>query len=554
MLLTFLLFSLAQSSGMPIYIGKITSQVNPNYNFDSDTFPICKKSGIKSEKKARSFAINFVGNSVNDIGLEFQNMVNVENQSLCRRGMSKNNFIDMRTAILQNMHIQFIVNGTFSTSVPIGTVNHSKSLFYYSHWNFSIYYLRGSIIFAHALSSNPIPLSFGSDLHFTYSISSIFVNKNTLPNLSNEEEVKNWYHYYSLLKICVYIITVICVLGYIITDKITNDVSDFQKDSQFDDFDENRNQFHWRLLHGDIFRIPKNLNYLSSFVGSSLHLIFTFLVIIFINLISNIVDDIGFFNVFLIVYIFSSFLSGFVSISISDQFGETHYLKQSIGSTLAFAIPSLLIILLLSILTNFSLFSLNNWFITLVLVFILLIPFSLFGGYFVSKHKFVECPCEIAAIPRKQPTLPFLMRNYILFPIIGSICSFLFIHEFEFLIELFATGNKKWFSILFATVFFVSIFFISSLSIVLVYILIKKECYWWQWRAFLAPFCSSFYLFIYLLNHINNFSRFQTHSEFHAAFLIAFAGSYLFGLICGGIGFLSANVFIQILFSNLKFS
>lgn len=554
MLWIFVIFSYASSSKFPIYIGKIWSQTNPGINFDPETFPICKKSRIQNVKEKKSFIVSFAGRSISNIGLEFQKMINVDNQSLCNRGMSKNNFIDMKTAISQNVYIQFIVNGSFPTSVPIGTVNHSKTLYYFSHWSFKVYYYKGNIVYASASTSDPILLSFDSDLHFTYSVSSIFVTKDTFSKLNDEEEVNHWYHYYSLLKISIYMIAVIAVLGFMIIEKISNDLSDFQTDSQFDDFDESRNQFHWRLLHGDIFRYPKNLNVLSSLVGSSVHLIFSFIVVILISSLTNFVENLGFFNIFLIVYLFSAFLSGFTSINISHQFGKKQYFKSSIGTVLAFSIPFSIIIFLISIITSFSLFTLKNCFLLLLIVIIFIVPFSLFGGHFGSKNYIIDCPCDVAAIPRKQSTLPHLLRNYILYPIIGSICSFLFIHEFEFMINLFAAGNKKWFLIIFTTVFFVSIFFISVISIVFVYILLKQQCYWWQWKSFLAPFFSSIFLFIYLLNYLNNFSIFNSKFDLIAAFLASFAGSYLFGLICGGIGFVSANIFIQILFSNLKFS
>ena len=133
-------------------------------------------------------------------------MSNVDNQSLCSRGMTKNNFIDMKTAISQNMFIQFLVNGSFATSVQIGMINRSN-YFYFSHWSFKIYYHKGAIVFSSATSSDPVPLSFGSDLHFTYSISSIFINKNAFSEMNNEAEVERWYRFYSLLKIAVYIST-----------------------------------------------------------------------------------------------------------------------------------------------------------------------------------------------------------------------------------------------------------------------------------------------------------------------------------------------------------
>lgn len=553
MLWIFVIFSYASSSEFPIYIGKIWSQTNPSINFDPETFPICKKSRNHNEKEKKSFIESFAGRSMSNIGLEFQKMINVDNQSLCNRGMSKNNFIDMKTAISQNAYIQFIVNGSFQTSVPIGTVNHSKALYYFSHWSFKVYYYKGNIVYASASTSDPNLLSFDSDLRFTYSVSSIFVTKDAFSRLS-DEEVNHWYHYYSLLKISVYMIATIAALGFIIIEKISNDLSDFQTDSQFDDFDESRNQFHWRLLHGDIFRHPKNLNVLSSLVGSSVHLIFSFIVVILISSLTNFVENLGFFNIFLIVYLFSAFLSGFTSINISHQFGEKQYLKSSIGTVLAFSIPFLIVIFLISIITSFSLFTLKNCFLFLLIVIIFIVPFSLFGGHFGSKNYIIDCPCDVAAIPRKQSTLPHLLRNYIIYPIIGSICSFLFIHEFEFMINSFAAGNKKWFLIILATVFFVSIFFISVISVIFIYILLKQQCYWWQWKSFLAPFFSSIFLFIYLLYYLNNFSIFNSRFDLIAAFLASFAGSYLFGLICGGIGFVSANIFIQILFSNLKFS
>lgn len=545
-----MIFSSADSPKFPVYIGKIYSKTNSVYNFDPYTFPLCKKSRIQNEQETKSFVEIFSGNSMSDIGLEIPKMSNVDNQSLCSRGMTKNNFIDMKTAISQNMFIQFLVNGSFATSVQIGMINRSN-YFYFSHWSFKIYYHKGAIVFSSATSSDPVPLSFGSDLHFTYSISSIFINKNTFSEMNNEAEVERWYRFYSLLKIAVYIITVISVLGFLLIEKVTNDLNEFQKDSQFDDFDESGNQFHWRLLHGDIFRQPKKLNILSSMIGSSFHLIFSVFVLILINSFTNFIDNIGFFSLSIIVFVFSSFLSGFTSITISHQFGEKQNAKSLFGTSLVFPIPFLLIQFLITILTNFTLISLKNLILLILLVFFFIVPLSFLGGYFGNKNHLIECPCEVAAIPRKLPKLPFLLRDYILFPIVGSICSFFFIHEFEFMNEFIVRNNKKWFLICFSTVFVFSLLLVSTISIISVYILMKQQCYSWQWKSFLAPFCSSFFLFAYLLNFLNNHSVFCNKV---VAFLVSLSCSYLFGLIFGGMGFASANIFIRIIYSNLKFS
>ncbi|OHS96981.1 hypothetical protein TRFO_36872 [Tritrichomonas foetus] len=563
MLLSFFIF-FCYSNEIPIYVGNICSSVDPTIQFDANSFPLCEMKKTESSHNNISFLQRLSGFSLNDMGINarFKNIVALK--QLCNRGMTKKNYNDMKNAILKNCWIQFIVNNS-QMYTYLGK-SENGAILYYSKWMFTFYFTDDQIVSQIVTGTNPLPLIDGEDLQFSYSITWIDANNedvNTIIKTTKESySSKYWYHFYSLMMMIIIIFSIISYFAFVILTNISEDYKNFQKETQFDDFDDKSLDFTWKSLHGDVFRKPVKLNILSGFIGSGFHILYTFLFVLIIYILSNFIQffgKFGFGSIFTIIYVISAAISGFASSAITQLFGESKNnlksiknLRSSIIGSLITSFPCWISLFAASLLSD--IISPKKCFALLLITLFFISPLATFGGYLGNTSALIETPCDVAIIPRKIPKLPLVLRKAVIFPVIGLICGFLFIHEFSFLFCALMNGDIHWFVTLSLIVLISTIFIIIVSTITMIYGLLQNGYYLWQWYSFLGPFSSSVFVFLFFVSFINSKTSFQTTNDKFAAYLTALSCSYVYGTVCGVVGFISTNAFLQIIYSNLKFS
>lgn len=535
------------STTIPVYIGNIISPNDFNQRFDSADFPFCQNSDfLQVTSENESFFQKFNGQILNDMGLIFHFNTNAVNQSLCQRSFTPNTFSILKNAIKNNLFIQFNVYNQLTSYAPLGFIDDSSIIYFFSHWNFTFFNFQDKIVSFVVNSSDPVELNFENDIFYSYSVNWIATLQKNGVKTSQTTQTQYWHHFYSLMSISIYMIAVFSVLSVFLIQKVSTDLNAVQKDDQYDDF-TNNSGFHWILLHGDIFRKPFRFIYLSSFIGASLGLICMIFLLFIALLLTDFANTFGLANIFIIMSVISSIVSGYITISLLLQYGEKKVARSLFLTSIMVSILISLFIFIFS--SSFIRFISTSFFI-----FIMNLVLNFISGYIAPHVLVFSLPCEIAMIQRRSPNLPFLLSNNVMYPLIGSIISFLTIHEFRFLVNVLNNNDMNWFVLFSFIVFISSTIIIVIVSFLYVYVLMKVGWFQWQWKTFRACFTSGFCLLIYLIWFINIHSSFSNHLEIFQAYLFALSASIAFGLICGGIGYISVNVFLTLLFSNLKFS
>ena len=563
-----------KSVKVPIYLCKIISLSNPSIQYDSISYPFCQIH--KVENFNFSFSQNFIGLTVNDIGLYAETENPFSQKLICQKGMSQKDYIYLKDAILQNLYIQFLVDNKFLIYSPLG-VSDQSGLLYYSIWKFRIEVdsSNNKVVSVHVSGESPANLRYSEAFKLSYKVA--IYEKNKLPNLVDLNGFNNniiyrisWEFFYSLLILSVNIFSAIILVSCLGVFKFTNSRSDQES------LIENNDNSLWKSIRGDVFRKPANLLLLSSLVGISLHFLLSFVIaflshIIFIFIFSlfsfdnDFSEGIIYMLFFFLVYLILLPLPGFVCSSFFSLFGEKESIdiKQFVFFSLLIFIPILLFIKTWGLcLTNT--FEYNILFLISFLLFLFSILTSIFILYYFKQTQtkkssflsfltwaFFGSKFNIAAIPQKLPKLSFILNDFILLPLNGYICSYVLIHHLKFIIFMFFSNEYiPKITIYYCLIIGFDALLISAiLSIVITCILIFKGFYYWQWKSFLYPFFSSFFIFSYLLIYMKNNSVFLNIKEVISLISLFLLISIVYGLFCGTIGFFSAYYFIRILYS-----
>ena len=320
-------------------------------------------------------------------------------------------------------------------------------------------------------------------------------------------------HWLSLINSAVIFVFLVGIVTTILTRTLKRDIARYNRLDQIslDDLsgtslaDDVQEDSGWKLVHGDVFRPPKNSLILSVLVGNGAQLFmmtgFTiaFAVVGFLSPSNR--GSLA--TAMILLHTFFGFIGGYASSRVYKSFKGTAW-KQLFVYT-----PSAVPVIVFG---TFFLLNLFVWarqssgavpFTTMLVIagiwFIISVPLSIVGSWLGFKQPMPDPPVHTNQIPRQIPPATGYLR---------PIPSMLAVGVLPFgaiFIELFFIMNSLWsnriyymFGFLFLS-FGLLVVTSAAVTIVMIYFLLCVENYHWQWRAFASSGASAGYVFAYSL-------------------------------------------------------
>ncbi|CAK7902978.1 transmembrane 9 superfamily member 1 [[Candida] anglica] len=360
--------------------------------------------------------------------------------------------------------------------------------------------------------------------------------------------------WFSLINFSLIVIILGIIIAHILTRTLKNDISKYNEVNLDDEISD---ESGWKLVHGDVFRPPKQRMFLSVLVGSGVQIFLMILVTIVFALFGLLSpSNRGALSTFMfILYICFSIVSSFVSGYLYRFFGGENW-KWNMILTPVLVPGSLFGIF---VLLNFFLVFVNSSgaipFGTLaaivVIWFVFSIPLSIVGSILSAKRQLISVPVRTNQIPRQIPPQPWYLRTIPImlmsgiFPF-GSIA-----------VEMYFIYSSLWFNKIFYMFGFLFFCFIlmltttSLISILMIYYTLCSENFKWHWKSLFVGGGCAIYVFIH--------SLFLTHGETLAgltSFVLYIGYSFVVSLLvficCGSVGFLSSLFFVRKIYSEIK--
>ncbi|KAH7369234.1 endomembrane protein 70 [Plectosphaerella cucumerina] len=374
-------------------------------------------------------------------------------------------------------------------------------------------------------------------------------------------------HWFWLIDTAIIVVILIGTVASILVRALRKDIARYNRLDQInlDDLsgtgleeDGVQEDSGWKLVHGDVFRVPKNPLLLSVMLGNGAQLFvmtgFTICFALLGFLSPSNRGSLG--TIILLMYTILGFVGGYVS-SRTYKAMEGEKWKLNIALT-PILVPGI-------VFSGFFFLDLFLWakqssgavpFTTMLVIiaiwFIISIPLSFAGSWVGFRSAAIASPVRTNQIPRQVPPVTTYLR---------PIPSMLIVGLLPFgaiFVELYFIMSSVWFSRIYYMFGFLFLSYglmivtCATVTILLVYFLLCAENYNWQWRSFLAAGTCGIYIFANCLLYL--FTKLQLANLSAAVLYVGYSAliSFLFFILTGSIGYFASWWFVRKIYASIK--
>ena len=319
-------------------------------------------------------------------------------------------------------------------------------------------------------------------------------------------------HWFSLVNSAVIVVFLCGMVAAILTRTLKKDIARYNRLDQFnlDDLtngngdaeDGIQEDSGWKLVHGDVFRPPKNPLVLSILLGNGSQIFVmvgtTIVFALFGFLSPSNRGSLG--TVMILLYTIFSFIGGYVSARVYKNFGGDAW-KRNIALTpilvpgLVFAVFFLLN-LLLWLKGSSGAVPFTTMLVILGIWFVISLPLSFAGSWAGFKHAPVPPPVRVNQIPRQIPPSITYLKPLPSMALVGILPFGAIFVELFFIMNSLWQGRLYYMFGFLLLSYSIMIMTCMSVTILLVYFLLCAENYHWQWRSFCTAGASAGYIFL----------------------------------------------------------
>jgi transmembrane 9 superfamily protein 2/4 len=362
-------------------------------------------------------------------------------------------------------------------------------------------------------------------------------------------------HWFSITNSVLIVLMLSFMVGLIIMRALNRDISAYN-DETLDDLAE---ETGWKLVHGDVFRGPKQYPMLLSvFIGCGSQLfLMTLIMLIFACLgFLSPANRGGLLTALIFLFVFAGVVSGYKSARLYKLFDGKDWKRNALLS--AFLLPGAVFVIGFAL--NLIVWSRQSvgaipftTLIALVLLwFCVSTPLTFIGSYFGFSKDTYELPCKSHQIPRQIPEQPWYMHP-ICSTVVGGILPFgaIFIEVFFVMSALWMHTIYYVFGFLFI-VLIILVITCAEISIVMCYFQLCSEDYAWWWRSFFTSASVGGYVFLYSIAFFS--SKLELSDAVSTALYFGYMGiiSIAFSILTGTIGFEACFWFTKKIFGAIK--
>jgi len=316
----------------------------------------------------------------------------------------------------------------------------------------------------------------------------------------------------------------------------------------------------WKLLHGDVFRFPKNKMLFASCQGAGIQLVVSTTLLLCACL-AEIVSTTrrgSLLTTMLVLYCLTSFVGGYVSASLYKQMGGTKWVNNVLLTSVLFPAPLLVIFGWANSVAiahgSTTALPFGTILIILSLFVFVAFPLTVIGGILGRNlSKDFNAPTRTKKLSREIPAeMPWY--NSALF----QLCLSGFLPFSAIYIELhyiFASvwGHKLYtlYGILFLA-FAMLVIVTAFITIAMIYFQLAKEDHRWWWRSFFNGGSTGGFIFAYSIYYFYFKSNMDglLQSSFYFGYMSII--SIAIAVMLGSVGFWSTLVFVRYIYSRVK--
>ncbi|CAN6838966.1 unnamed protein product [Brassica oleracea] len=365
----------------------------------------------------------------------------------------------------------------------------------------------------------------------------------------------NQIHWFSIVNSLMIVLFLSGMVAMIMLRTLYRDISRY---NELETQEEAQEETGWKLVHGDVFRLPANSDLLCVYVGTGvqcLGMVFVTMIFAMLGFLSP-SNRGGLMTAMLLLWVFMGLFAGYASSRLYKMFKGTEWKRIAFRTAFLFpAVVSSIFFVLNALIwgqKSSGAVPFGTMFALIFLWFGISVPLVFVGAYLGFKKRPVDDPVKTNKIPRQIPEQAWYM-NPIFSILIGGILPFgaVFIELFFILTSIWLNQFYYIFGFLFL-VFVILIVTCAEITVVLCYFQLCSEDYLWWWRSYLTSGSSALYLFLYATFYF--FTKLQITKLVSAMLYFGYMliASYAFFVLTGTIGFYACLWFTRLIYSSVK--
>ncbi|XP_068659012.1 transmembrane 9 superfamily member 1 [Aristolochia californica] len=548
-----------------LWVNKVGPYNNPQETYNYYSLPFCQPRRNPIHKWGGLGEV-LGGNELIDSQIDIRYQKNVDRGTICQLELDAAKVKHFKDAIENAYWFEFFVDdlpawGFVGELHPDKSNEHRHLL--YTHKNIIIKYNGEQIIHVNLTQESPRPLEAGKTFDLTYSVKWVPTNITFARRFDvylDYPFFEHQIHWFSIFNSFMMVIFLTGLVSMILMRTLRNDYAKYaREDDDLETLERDVNEESgWKLVHGDVFRPPRNLVLLSAVVGTGAQLATLVLLVIVLAIIGMLYIGRGaIVTTFIVCYALTSFISGYVSGGLYSRNGGKNWIKSTILTASLFPFMVFGIGFLLNTIAIFygSLAAIP--FGTMVVVFIIWafisFPLALLGTVVGRNWSgSPNNPCRVKTIPRPIPEKKWYLTPSVV-SLMGGLLPFgsIFI-EMYFVFTSFWNYKVYYVYGFMLLVFLILIIVTICVTIVGTYFLLNAENYHWQWTSFFSAASTAVYVYLYSIYYY--YVKTKMSGFFQTSFYFGYTLMFCLGLgiLCGAVGYLGSTLFVRRIYRNIK--
>jgi hypothetical protein len=441
-------------------------------------------------------------------------------------------------------------------------------VYLYPHLHFSVGY-NGDQIVAANVTTDPkrrvdiTDTSMGHEIIFSYSIEWVSMEEISYSNrmkryadstfLPDSFEI----HWLSIINSFVLVLLLTAFLAIILMRILKKD---FSRYIEVDEDELAEEETGWKMIHGDVFRPPQQLDFFTALLGSGAQIFATVSILLMCVLMGvfKATRRGALLTALIIIYSICGIFGGLVSGRVFKQLKGSNWVWNAILTAVVFPIPLTGVFFWVNTIAWSSNSTAALPFTTILLVASIFVfvhfPLTILGAS-VGRNLTEEYrpPCRTNKVAREIPAVVVWYRHPMAQIVMAGFLPFSAIY-----IELHYIFNAIWghkiytlFGILYLA-FIMLVIVTAFITVALLYFQLTREDHRWWWQCFFNGGSTGLFIMGYAFFFF--FHRSNMDGLLQISFYFGYTGivAYAFLMMLGFIGFISGFTFVQYIYSAVK--
>jgi len=540
--------------------------VGPYHNrqetYEYYSLPFCK-----GEKTTISHYHETLGEALQGVELEFSGLdvLYKKEQTLvkfCSVKLTEQDFNAFSYALRNRYWYQIYVDDLPIWGIVGEVGDHEDELFIWTHKKIDVGYNNNQIVEVNLTSEHKVKLVPGMDLPFTYEVHwkpSTITFTNRYEKYLDPGFFQHRIHWFSIFNSFMMVIFLVGLVSMILMRTLRRDYARYSKEDDLDDMERDLgDEYGWKQVHGEVFRMPAFPTLFASLIGIGYHLASVTVIVIILVIMGDLYMGRGsIMSTIIFVYAATSPVNGFFGGALYSRVGGKQWIRQMVVS--AAFLPGMVCgsTFLINFVAMYYHASRAIPFGTMVAItsicLFVILPLTLVGtvlGRNICGQP--NNPCRVNPVPRPIPEKKWFMEPHIII-LLGGILPF-----GSIFIEMYFIFTSFWaYKIYYVYGFMLLVFLILAIvtvcvTIVCSYFLLNAEDYRWQWTSFLSAGSTALYIYLYSFYYF--FFKTKMYGFFQTVFYFGYMAlfSTALGIMCGTLGYVGTSFFVRKIYSTVK--